>query len=436
MKNIDVLRSAVRSTFRNRLRTSLTVIAIVIGSFTLTITNGLGTGINAYIDDTVAALGADDVLTVTKTPDTSTESDDGIRQYDPNVTTVDSAGPPDGPRDGGTVTAITDAEIDTLREVDRVESAERQVQISTDFIQLDDDTQWDFTIGTALPGTTLQLAAGEQLDNDTNALQVAIPVDYVNTLECSDAEDCVGTTATIGFADGENVKQTVEAEIVAVAEATLGSAGAGSANDALTDRIYELQSVGLSDTEKTSYSAATVRFDPDDSQKQTATLRDELADLGYDSETVGEQIGSFRTVIDGIILVLNAFGIIALLAAGFGIVNTLLMSVQERTREIGLMKAVGTSRGKIFGLFSTEAVVIGFLGSALGASLGIVVGGVVSRALGVGLLGDLPGLVLIAFTPASIAGIVLLVMGIALLAGTLPAFRAARQNPIDALRYE
>jgi putative ABC transport system permease protein len=158
----------------------------------------------------------------------------------------------------------------------------------------------------------------------------------------------------------------------------------------------------------------------------------------YQGTTIAGQLGTFQTVIDGIILVLNAFAIIALLAAGFGIINTLLMSVQERTREIGLMKAMGMSGGRIFALFSTEAVFIGFLGSAIGAGIAILVGGIVSRVLGARPLKALAGLQILQFTPASILTVLLLllVMGISLVAAVLPAGRAARQSPIDSLRYE
>ena len=158
----------------------------------------------------------------------------------------------------------------------------------------------------------------------------------------------------------------------------------------------------------------------------------------YQGTTIAGQLGTFQTVIDGISLVLNAFAIIALLAAGFGIINTLLMSVQERTREIGLMKAMGMSGARIFALFSTEAVFIGFLGSAIGAGIAILVGGVVSKVLGAGPLKALAGLQILQFTPASILTVLLLllVMGISLVAAVLPAGRAARQSPIDSLRYE
>lgn len=179
-----------------------------------------------------------------------------------------------------------------------------------------------------------------------------------------------------------------------------------------------------------------MRFDPSSSDAQVSTIKSDLKALGYDATTVEDQIGSFKTVIDAIILVLNGFAVIALIAAGFGIVNTLLMSVQERTREIGLMKAMGMGGGRVFGLFSLEAVFIGFLGSAIGAAGAILAGTALNGVLANGLLSALPGLTLIAFDPASIVVIILVVMGIAFLAGTIPALRAARQDPIESLRYE
>ena len=143
-----------------------------------------------------------------------------------------------------------------------------------------------------------------------------------------------------------------------------------------------------------------------------------------------------QTVISGIVGILNAFAVIALVAASFGIINTLLMSVQERTREIGLMKAMGMSGGRVFALFSLEAVVIGFLGSAIGAGAAVGLGSVVSSALAEGALSGLPGLSIMLFKPTTVAGVILLIMAIAFLAGTLPARQAAKQNPIDSLRYE
>lgn len=152
--------------------------------------------------------------------------------------------------------------------------------------------------------------------------------------------------------------------------------------------------------------------------------------------TVEDQLGAVQGVINAVTWVLNGFALIALLAASFGIVNTLLMSVQERTREIGLMKALGMTSGKVFGLFSMEAVLIGVMGSVIGVGLGIGVGAGGNAALVEGPLSDVAGLTLFTVEPVSIAAIVILIIIIAFLAGTLPARRASKKNPILALRYE
>jgi putative ABC transport system permease protein len=135
-------------------------------------------------------------------------------------------------------------------------------------------------------------------------------------------------------------------------------------------------------------------------------------------------------------MVLNFFAGIALLAASFGIVNTLLMSVQERTKEIGLMKAVGMSRKKLFLIFSTEAILLGFWGSLLGSLAGVGVGKVVNRLATKTFLKDLVGFELTSFPATSIVAIMLIIMLIAFLAGTLPARRASKLDAIEALRYE
>jgi putative ABC transport system permease protein len=207
-------------------------------------------------------------------------------------------------------------------------------------------------------------------------------------------------------------------------------------NAALTDSLYETQNIGIPTDQQERYAQASIRFDPSATDEDITALKDRLSAAGFTGTTVADQLGTVKTVIDAIVLVLNAFAVIALLAASFGIVNTLFMSVQERTREIGLMKAMGMGSGKVFGLFSLEAVFIGFLGSAIGVGIGMIVGTGISSLLSGAILADLPGLTLIAFDPLSISVIILVVMAIAFLAGTLPAARAAKADPVESLRYE
>ncbi|MGK3952354.1 ABC transporter permease [Microbacterium sp. I2] len=433
MKTLDLVRSAVSNTFRSKTRTTLTVLAIFVGAFTLTLTNGLGTGINAYIGDTLTAVGAQDVMTVTKNSEAaaSAEEDSGPAEYDPDA--VASGG-----FDGATVSALTPADLDTLAEVDGVLDVQATKSISPDYIQAGDGDRFVLSVGALVEGQSVQLAAGEDLDDAAGELQVLIPVSYVEPLGFDTDEAAVGQTVSIAVTDADRAQHVIDATVVGVAEEALASPAGVSVttNDALTDALYAAQSTGLPTDETERYAQASIWFSPDATDEEIAALKDRLADAGFAGTTVADQLGAVTAVIDGIVLVLNAFAIIALLAAGFGIVNTLFMSVQERTREIGLMKAMGMGSGRVFSLFSLEAAFIGFLGSAIGVVIGILVGGVVSSALSGGLLTSLPGLTLIAFDPVSVALIIVAVMGIAFLAGTLPAARAARADPVTSLRYE
>jgi putative ABC transport system permease protein len=430
MNTFDLTRTAISNSFRSLSRTTLTVVAIFIGAFTLTLTNGVGNGVNAYIDSTVSALGATDVLTVTKTQG---EPGDGPQKYDPN-TSVTSNG-----EDGfqsGTVEAITPADVKQLQTIDGVRSVEPILSVRPNSVSYASGQPYQLVVGGFVPGTTIQLAAGSQLQRETTEYQIAIPSSYVVPLGFADPQDAIDKQVKLGVTDAGGKKSTITAKVVAVSEPGLTAGSSFTANSALTTALYDRQSIGMPAAAKNSYADATVRFDPAATPEQVTALQQRLTDAGYDSQTVEDQIGSFKTVIDTVVLILNGFAVIALLAAGFGIVNTLLMSVQERTREIGLMKAMGLGGGRIFALFSFEAVFIGLLGSAIGAASAITVGLVANNVLAGNLLADLPGLQLTAFSPASIGIIVAIVMGIAFLAGTIPALRAARQDPIESLRYE
>ncbi|WP_369372260.1 ABC transporter permease [Promicromonospora sp. Populi] len=427
MKTLDIVTTAFRNAFRSKLRTSLTVLAIFIGAFTLSLTNGLGTGINQYIDDTVATVGVDDVMTVTKTSETA-PTDGGPAEYDPNQ--IEADGPP-----GTTATALTDDDIDTIAGIDGVESIEPVKNITTDYVQYDDGDRYQLTISQFVPGMQSELAAGQQVDLDAADPELVLPESYLEPLELGSAADAVGQTVVLAVTDATGTQVTTDATIVGVAEPGVIGMGGAIPNDTLTETLYDLQTTGAPEAESTRYAQASVTFDATAGEEATQALSDRLEDAGFTASTLEDQLGTLTAVIDGIVLVLNGFAVIALIAAGIGIVNTLFMAVQERTREVGLMKAMGLSSGRVFSLFSIEAVVIGLVGSALGVLGAIGVGQLVSGFAG-DLLADLPGLTLIAFDPVTIATVVLGVMAIAFLAGTLPALRAARQDPISSLRYE
>ena len=110
--------------------------------------------------------------------------------------------------------------------------------------------------------------------------------------------------------------------------------------------------------------------------------------------------------------------------------------VTDSSKEIGLQKALGMGRGKIFLLFAFESILIGFWGALSGIVGGIVVGVIANFILAKTFVESFEGYSLFVFTIPSILFVLILVCLIAFFAGVLPAFKASRLNPIEALRYE
>lgn len=432
MRTADLIGAAVSNTFRSKLRTTLTVIAIFIGAFTLTLTTAIGTGVSSYITTQVASIGATDALTVTKTATAQTSTGSGPQKYSATTATTSETGPAAAAR--GRTQALTADDITKIEKVDGILSVSGNTTITPSWISYSAHGKWVLSLN-VVRNVKADLAAGAQLDNSAGGNQIVLPTTYLHNLGLGSAKDAVGKSVTIGIQDYAGAMHEITATVVGVQNATLFTSG-GSVNDALRTALSTAQSTGKPAAIATTYGSATATIAKDATPKQIDTIKSDLKAAGFTGLTIDDQLGSLLTVINGIVGVLDAFAVIALIAAGFGIVNTLLMSVQERTREIGLMKAMGMGGGRIFALFSLEAVFIGFLGSAIGALAAIGLGSLISSRLSATLLSDLPGLHLLQFSAGSVATIILVVMAISFVAGTLPARRAARQDPIEALRYE
>ena len=434
MRTTDLVRTAVTNTFRSKLRTTLTVLALVVGSSTLTLTTALGAGVTDYVTRQVDALGAEDVLVVTAT---SQDTGEGPAAYDPERS-VGQSGAGGAPLPGaGAGGVLTDADLDALAEVDGLSDIEPLRTVTLDYVRAADagadGDRYEVSVAPTSSVARSDLAAGEQLDATAADPQVVLPEEYVEPLGLGSVEDAVGQTVVLAVTDVLGEQHELEATLVGVSNPSLLATGAG-ANNALVEELAELQSAGVEQPAR--YAVATARFDPGIDDDDLAALKADVSDAGMTGQTIEDQLGIVTTVISGITGVLSAFAAVALFAAAFGIVNTLLMSVQERTREIGLMKAMGMGSGRVFGLFSLEAAFIGLLGSGLGALLAIGIGVPLSATLADGPLSGLGGLEVLVFDPVSVLAVVALIVAIAFVAGTLPARAAARKSPIDALRYE
>jgi len=151
-------------------------------------------------------------------------------------------------------------------------------------------------------------------------------------------------------------------------------------------------------------------------------------------------IGRIDQLLSIITLFITAIAMISLIVGGIGIANIMFATVTERTREIGIMMAVGAKRGDIMRLFLYQSTVIGMIGAGLGAILGVVGSAFVVKVVQTN-LGQLGGIYNFGAIPVSfaynwivMATIVGVVTGI--LAGVLPALKAARMDPVVALRHE
>lgn len=423
MNIAKIAGTAFKNTFRSKVRTFLTAVAIFIGAFTLMLTNGIGTGVNSYIDTQLDSIGGDNVMNVSK--GRMAESTDGPTEYDPEKKTNTVGGSP-------SLEVLTTADIETVRGIEGVQSVRPVYFVQTKYITAG-EKEYELNVNVSLPGGDLDYMAGTGVTDDTKN-QVVLPGDYIEPLGFSSPEDAVGKTVEIGAPNVTGKIEAIEAVVVGVQKPVLIDLGMNT-SESVRNAIYEVNREGLPDGTEETFLQAQVTYDNTLGEEHIQSIKDALAEEGFEGTTVTDQIGMFKTIIDIIVTILNGFAVIALVAAGFGIINTLLMSVQERTREIGLMKAMGLGPGRIFTLFTFEALFIGLLGSALGIGFGWLAGAGINLAAE-GTLSALGGIDIIIFTLPNVLAILGTILVIAFIAGTMPAARAAKQNPIDALRYE
>jgi putative ABC transport system permease protein len=173
------------------------------------------------------------------------------------------------------------------------------------------------------------------------------------------------------------------------------------------------------------------------SAQATQDVEDQIKKMGYSAFSLNDALQGAKRGFIILDIVLSLIGSIALAVSALGIMNTMVMSILERTREIGIMKAIGGSDGDIRRIFLIEASAIGFFGGVTGVALGWLVGRIINFGANVyiqqqgGTAGSLFSL------PVwLIGGAIGFSIAISLLAGTYPAARAARLDPIQALRHD
>lgn len=431
MKFRDLLLTANGNLAKSKLRTALTIIAVFIGALTLMLTTGVGAGLKSYVNEQVNAVGAKDVMIIQGVAQqVGFGSDDGPKEYNPDQAQTTSTG-------FQQVAILQNSDLQKIQKTPGIISAQPMYTANPDYITSTSTNQKFQTVLTeSIEGVQQPQAAGTMLDMRSSQAQITIPQSFVGPLGFGDDQNAVGKTVTFGFTDAAGQPFTKDATIVGVQEKILINEGGISGNTALLQAAQEQTAAPLPPAQQDQFVMVVAKINPDMSQQDKDALKNALKDQGYEGTTLEDQLGVINDVINAITTFLNIFAAIALIAATFGIVNTLFMAVQERTREIGLMKALGMSRGKIFTLFSLEAILIGFWGAIIALGAANIIGRIGSTIAANTIFKSFDGLQLFSFPFMSMLPIILVIMLIAFLAATLPARRAARLDPIEALRYE
>ncbi len=426
MKFLDLIKIANRNLFRNKLRTLLTVAAIFIGSFTLTMTNGIGDGLRSYVETQVKIIEGDAILFVTRKVEKPNEDGD------------EKKGPPEY-RDESATAATLEIDPETqlvtlpqienaLRGIDDIKSITPRYSIRTEFLSMDGVKKYAVASSQLSEGLTQKTEVGKTVSGPN---EIVIPLDLARVLD-PNIENLIGKSILMGYKNFSKSLVTRSLQIVGVSTKGFQTKRSAFVDPQTAASIYQEQ---LNPADPQKFFGFTILLSTTDLERITA-VKKKLEEKGFVAESIADQQKRTYDAIGIFKVGMGLVAFIALLAASFGIINTLVIAVLERTKEIGLQKALGMGRGKIFAIFSLESVLIGFWGALLGTVVGIIVGLIANQVLINVYAESFEGYTLFVFTIPSILMVMLIVCTIAFLAGVLPAIRASRLNPIESLRYE
>lgn len=414
----------------NKMRSLLTMLGIIIGIASVIAIMTLGDSISSSVTDSMSSMGANNVTVGLQQKSTTTETTgSGMTfSYGPRMAQMQEED------------HVTDEMLQALSEryADSIDGFSLSENIGSGTARQGASSAYVNAVGVNganLENADLTLLAGRELsDRDQEEARKVVMVSnlLVENMFGGNNMQAVGQTVDVLFGD-----RYYTYTIVGVYEYEASSAGFSSTSeeDTETSMYLPLQTAKNQNHNTSGYSQFTILTAAGVSATDfCSTIEDYMNERYYqDNESFEIRAMSMESIVENmtemlstISLAIAAIAGISLLVGGIGVMNIMLVSITERTREIGTRKALGATNGSIRLQFIMEAIVLCLVGGFLGIILGIGIAAVATNLMGY------------AVSP-SVAGIILSVsfsVFIGVFFGYYPANKAAKLNPIEALRYE